>query len=283
MAVHYDAAHIAGFFDAYAEREWLRFEKSALDRAGLHLHLHYLKQFIEPGMRVLDAGAGPGRFTAELIRLGARVTVGDISPVQLEHNRRRLEEAGLEHGVESRQPLDITDLSRFADATFDAVLCYGGPISYVMDRADEAVAELLRVVKPGRRLLLSVMSKIGATRISLPGVLRLARLHGPQFIEEVVQTGLLSGEANHGHAMKMYTWSELQALIERHGGEVVAASASNHLTTFGGEGSEVVEDLWEGEPDLWRQLLDWEVRLCAEPGNLDGGTHIIAIVMRPAG
>lgn len=273
----YDAEHISSFFDAYDEREWQRFEKSALDRVGLHLHIHYLKGFIKPGTHVLDAGAGPGRFTIELAKLGAKVTVGDISAGQLEHNRRRLEQAGLEEAVTTRHQLDITDLSQFEDESFDAVVCYGGPISYVMDRADDAVAELLRVARPEAPVLLSVMSKVGAMRIHLPGVLEITREHGLAFVEGVLNTGVLTGEANFGHAMKMYAWADFNTLLEKHGAKILLASASNHLTT---SHPDVTEGLWEREPELWQHLLDWETRLCAEPGNVDGGTHIIVVVER---
>jgi len=274
---HYDPHHIAAFFDAYGEREWTRFELAPPDRVSLHVHQHYLARFIKPGMHVLDAGAGPGRFTVELAELGAKVTVGDISAGQLAQHRRRVAEAGCEEAVVARHQCDITDLSCFKDASFDAVVCYGGPISYTMDRADDAVGELLRVTKPGGWLLLSVMSKVGATRVFLPGVLSITRQHGAGFADSVLTTGVLSKEVNDGHAMKMYTWAELEALLKRHPCELVAASASNHLST---SHPETVAVVWEREPELWARLLEWELKVCAEPGNRDGGTHILAVVKR---
>jgi SAM-dependent methyltransferase len=142
--VGYDAAHIARFFDAYGEREWERerFERSPADRIGLEIHTRTLVEFVRPGDRVLDVGAGPGRFTIELARLGATVVVGDISAEQLRLNEQRVSEAGFASGVEERHVLDITDLSRFADASFDVVVCYGGPLSYVWEKADVAVRAL---------------------------------------------------------------------------------------------------------------------------------------------
>jgi ubiquinone/menaquinone biosynthesis C-methylase UbiE len=49
------------------------------------------------------------------------------------------------------------------DKTFDVVVCFGGPLSYVCDRRHQAAAELVRVTRPGGLLLVSVMSRFGAT------------------------------------------------------------------------------------------------------------------------
>lgn len=69
----------------------------------------------------------------------------------------------MESQAVARVQADVCDLSRFDSGTFDATICFGGPLSYVLDRADDALAELIRVTKPGGLLLLSVMSLIGST------------------------------------------------------------------------------------------------------------------------
>ena len=112
-----------------------------------------------------------GVFTIELAKLGAIISVGDISPRQLEINSQKVQNAGFEHAVVKREVLDITDLSEYPSQMFDAVIAYGGPLSYVFDRADDAIDELLRVIKPRGHLLLSVMSLLGSTRKLLPGIL----------------------------------------------------------------------------------------------------------------
>ncbi len=160
--VPYDPEHIARFFDEYGEREWERFDATAMDRVNLEVHLRLLREYVQPGNRVLDAGAGPGRFSLELARLGARVVAGDISPAQLELHAERTAE--VEDAIEARELLDIVDLGRFSDASFDATVCYGGPLSYVLGGADTALGELLRVTKPGGHVLVSVMSLLGAAR-----------------------------------------------------------------------------------------------------------------------
>lgn len=71
----------------------------------------------------------------------------DISPGRLKLNRENVEEAGCEQRIVARVPLDITDLSRFPECNFDRVVCFGGPLSYVFDRADDALAEMLRITR----------------------------------------------------------------------------------------------------------------------------------------
>ena len=139
---------MAAFFDEYGERECDRFEDGRTSPISAAVHAHYLRRFVSHGDRVLDAGAGPGRFTLELARLGATVTVADLSPGQLNLNRRTLTEAGLEDHVAARVHADVTDLGTFADGAFDATVCFGGPLSYVLDRADAALTELFRVTRP---------------------------------------------------------------------------------------------------------------------------------------
>ena len=83
--------------------------------------------------------------------------------MQVELNRQHVDDAGASASVVGRDVLDICDLSRFEDGTFDTVVCYGGPLNYVRELADEALGELVRVTKPGGYVLMSVMSTLGTS------------------------------------------------------------------------------------------------------------------------
>jgi SAM-dependent methyltransferase len=267
VGLSYDPEYIARFFDDYGEREWARFDTAAMDRVNLEVHRRLLGEFVRPGDRVLDAGAGPGRFTLELARLGATVVAGDISPRQLELHADKTAE--VEESIEAREVLDILDLSRFEDASFDAVVCYGGPLSYVLDGASTALGELLRVTKPGGHVLLSVMSMLGAARAffdQLPGMVE--EFGWDRAVRDIFATGDLPADINRGHVCRLYRWSDLERLFDPHPCRVVAASAANFLS--------VRQDDWD------ERFLELEVEACREPGALDGGTHIIAVLERSA-
>jgi ubiquinone/menaquinone biosynthesis C-methylase UbiE len=271
----YDRAHTEAFYDTYGEREWVRFERNAAARAGLAIHLHYLQKYIKSGDAVLDIGAGPGRFTIELARIGATITVADISNVQLEFNKHNVSEAGFESSIRERIQCDITDLSRFADNSFDAVVAYGGPISYALDRADDAIRECLRVTKPGGFVLLSVMSRLGGLRHFLPAVISLVDAVGFVALSDPWEDGLLDERFSAtGHRCKMYLSSELNNLLQAHSCNVLEMSASNYLAS---SSDDMLENRWL-DPEFWNAFLKVELEASRQPGALDGGTHIIAVL-----
>jgi ubiquinone/menaquinone biosynthesis C-methylase UbiE len=270
MQLRWDPERAAEYYDDYGEREWTRFDDGRTPAPSLDVHLEYLRRFVHKGERVLDVGAGPGRFTIELGRLGAEVTVADLSPGQLEQNRERVAAAGLEDRVVERVVADVLDLSRWPDGSFDTAVCFGGPLSYVVDRAEDGVRELVRVTRPGGLVLLSVMSLVGTVVHYLPILLDLVRRDGAAKNEEIVRTGLLAEEPDYGHlAMKLFRWSELEALLSRHGTIVAAAAAG------------LLPDERPEEPELQEFLSRVELALADEPGALSCGQHMVAVLRTP--
>ena len=256
----WDPARTAEYFDEYGEREWTRFEDGTTPGPSMTIHTRMLEGYVRPGDRVLDAGAGPGRFTLELLRLGAHVTALDISPGQLELLQAHVPDVEAVVG-------DITDLSRFADGTFDVTVCFGGPLSYVLDRAEHAVAELARVTRPGGHVLVSVMGLGGAVIHYAPILVELVRRDGPARSREVARTGFLPEGDGYGHlAMRMYLWGELEELLAPHG-EVVEGAAAG-----------VLPHLEVEEPEIRGLLEEFEERLAYDPGSRSCGEHIIGVL-----
>ena len=99
----------------------------------------------DPGLRVLDAGAGQGTMTARLGRLGFRVTSTDVSGAAVDRLRENV--SGDVHQA------SVTNLP-FDDASFDGAVL-GEVLEHVEDdRA--ALAEVARVLRPGGVVALSV-------------------------------------------------------------------------------------------------------------------------------
>jgi SAM-dependent methyltransferase len=271
----YERDLIAGIFDRYGDAEWERHETSPFARVSFHVHRSYLERFIRAGDRVLEVGAGAGRFTVELARLGASVVATDISPEQLRLNAAHVADAGLEDAVEARESADLLDLSRFEHGSFDAAVCYGGPLSWVLDGAARGIAELLRVTRAGGHVLLGVMSRYGTFRAFLEAIDEEIGKYGLQEMQDVFRTGYVPDHHSTLGRMHLFTWAELRALIEDQPCELVAASAANVLSI----GNDEVCERWlRADQAMWERFLTWEIEACAAPGAIDLGTHMIAVV-----
>jgi SAM-dependent methyltransferase len=269
MAIE-DREKVRAMYDGAGEKEWERLERDVRGRVAFEVHRRFLSRHLQPGRHVLEIGAGPGRFTFVLAELGATIDVTDFSQVQLDLNRAHLEGSDAERAIASRSTLDICDTSRFGDASFDVVLAYGGPLSYAFENAPEAMTGLLRILKPGGVLVASVMSLLGSWRYFLGGVIEEARLYGDDANDLVFDTGDMR-HIGVGHVCQMFRSHEIVDLVHASGGEVLEMSASN-WSSLGDP--ELLTEL-EADPNQWARFLDKEVRSCAEPGAVDGGTHIL--------
>ncbi|NKB68479.1 MAG: methyltransferase domain-containing protein [Candidatus Latescibacteria bacterium] len=247
----YSPEWTSNYYDEFGEKEWDRFS-GLHGRINIAIHSHYLREHVQRGSRVLEIGAGPGRFTAVLSELGCQVVVADLSQVQLDSHRIHAKEMGIEEAVEDRLLLDVCDLSTFPSHSFDAVVCYGGPISYVFEQAPTAVSECARVCKPEGVVLASVMSIWGTCHHYLEAVLDIP----VESNKLITESGDLVPQNWDGvkHQCHMYRAAELRDLVEGAGLAVQAMSASNCLSLRYGD---ALAELSEGS--MWDELLRMEL------------------------
>jgi ubiquinone/menaquinone biosynthesis C-methylase UbiE len=102
------------------------------------------------GNEVLEVGCGSGIAVQLFAEAGAKVTAVDLTDWAVETTRRRLEAFGLEGDV---RQADAEQLP-FWDRSFDLVFSWG-VIHHTTDM-DKALAELVRVCRPGGRVVLMV-------------------------------------------------------------------------------------------------------------------------------
>jgi ubiquinone/menaquinone biosynthesis C-methylase UbiE len=131
---------IAPGYDEHITHTHLEAAREGLRHAGLR-----------PGMRFLDVAAGSGALSIPAARLGARVLATDLSGVMLERLAARARAEGLE--------LETRAMDGHALALEDAAFDVSGSQFGVMLFPDmpRGVRELVRVTKPGGRVLMNVL------------------------------------------------------------------------------------------------------------------------------
>jgi SAM-dependent methyltransferase len=179
-------------FDDWPERyrRWFATPIGALvKRFELELLLELLQP--RPGERLLDAGCGSGIFTAPLIERGAAVVGVDLSLPMLRHAVRDLP-------AQRFAPVaaDLRALP-FADDRFDH--CVSVTALEFVAEGRRAVAELFRVTRPGGRIVVATLNRLGpwaarrtaAARADAGSVFRQAHFRSP---DELAALAPVAGE-----------------------------------------------------------------------------------------
>ncbi|MCO4747245.1 MAG: methyltransferase domain-containing protein [Proteobacteria bacterium] len=102
---------------------------------------------LQPGQRILEVGAGLGKFTMPMLEAGLDVTCLDLSPVMLE----RLEQSATEQGHSVKTvAADVADVGSHFGAEFDRVVGFF-TLHHMVDLPNIFTA-IRSVMKPGARL-----------------------------------------------------------------------------------------------------------------------------------
>ncbi|MEU3669517.1 class I SAM-dependent methyltransferase [Streptomyces virginiae] len=144
-----------GFYDGLADRYDLIYADwdASVTRQGRALDA-LLTTALGPGPHtVLDNACGIGTQSLGLSALGHKVTGTDLSPLSAARAAREAARRG------PALPVAAADMRAlpFADASFDAVVCADNALPHLLTARDvcAALAETLRVLRPGGLLLLS--------------------------------------------------------------------------------------------------------------------------------
>ena len=132
-----------------------RLEKNRQGQLEYFVTMHYIHRFLKPGDRVLEIGAGTGRYSVALAKEGCWVSSVELAESNL--NELRKNAKGLD-GIEAVQG-DALDLGRFGDNTFDLTLSFG-PMYHLYEEEDRhrALDEAIRVTKPGGIVMAAFLS-----------------------------------------------------------------------------------------------------------------------------
>jgi demethylmenaquinone methyltransferase / 2-methoxy-6-polyprenyl-1,4-benzoquinol methylase len=167
-------ADVAAMFDDVAQKYDLTNDILSAGNAPLWRIATVRAVDPQPGEKILDIAAGTGTSAAALAKKGAEVTALDLSAGMIAVGRERHPEITFVEGDAERLP--------FADDTFDAVTISFG-LRNVNDPI-QALAEMVRVLKPGGRVVVCEFSTppLAALRFGystyltrlLPGIAKLS-------------------------------------------------------------------------------------------------------------
>ena len=113
-----------------------RLEKSRQGQMEYFVTMNYIHKFLKPGDRVLEIGAGTGRYSVALAKEGYKVSSVELVAGNL--NKLREKARGLDN-IDAHQG-DALDLGRFGDDSFDVTLSFG-PMYHLYEPEDHRLGE----------------------------------------------------------------------------------------------------------------------------------------------
>lgn len=147
---------ISSFYDQAHEDD--RLHRSRHGQLEYYVTMEYIHRYAAEGSKVLEVGAGTGRYSIALAKEGMDVTAVELvesNLAVLRKNSRGLENIRAFQG-------DAADLSRFVDDMFDVTLLFGPMYHlYETEEVNRAIDEAIRVTKPGGVIFFAFISVFG--------------------------------------------------------------------------------------------------------------------------
>jgi ubiquinone/menaquinone biosynthesis C-methylase UbiE len=148
-------ANITKFYDDYDEDS--RLIKDNSHSIEFITTTKYMNDYIYTDDKILELGAGTGRYSFYYSKKGCSVTALELSQKHVDIMKNKLKDKNLNMEVLKGNALD---LSRFNNNTYDCVLCLG-PIYHLTTDEDrfKCIDECLRVLKPGGVIAISYINR----------------------------------------------------------------------------------------------------------------------------
>ena len=254
--------------------EWGRLDREPLE---FIINMHHIKAHLPGGARILDNGAGPGKYAFFLTNLGHKVTLSDITPKLVETAIVKAKENPQLPELEGFHVLDATDLSVFADDYFDAVLMLG-PFYHLQDEESrrKALNELRRVTRPGGKVFVAFMTRTRFLATSLQYPQRWKPNHTAEGIKEFLDTGLFNHDEE-GRFTGAYYFNidDIKPFMESSGFKTINLIGSRSIA---GTMTEEQWSYWRSRgDDEYKTIMELVISESENPYVLGVSSHILYI------
>ncbi len=262
---------VVQYYEQYNEHARLTTDNSR--RLEFITTTHLMDKYIPEHAELLDLGAGTGIYSFYFAGKGCKVTSTDLTPKHVEMIRARIAKDGIANMV--AETADATDLSPYADESFDAVLCLG-PMYHLTDRAAQlnCLRECNRVLRPGGIVGIAYVNRL----FIYPHLVRMdPRYLTREWMERILEKGEISASASDCFWTDAYFHlpEEMDALCGECGILRLEHAATDGIGMYM---RQAVNDFTPEEFALW---VDYHLRTCTAPSALGASNHGLFIGQKP--
>ncbi len=235
-----------------------RLTKSKAAQVEFITTVKYIEQYLKPGARILDIGAGSGAYSLYFARKGFQVSALELADSNI---------AVFQAKLTPELPIDLVqgnalDLGRYGDQSFDIVLLLG-PLYHLHSDTDKlrCIQEAIRVCKPGGKIFFAFITN--------DIVIMTMQQENPEY--------LLMGDYNKetfqldDFPFVFHSLSRCRELLEKGGIRICKEIASDGV-------SELLKDLINRMDDAsYQQYLRYHFYTCEKPEHLGMSNHLLFI------
>lgn len=258
-----------------SEVEWRRLRQDPYHQLEHMVTMHFLQKYLPKHGLVLDAGGGPGRYAIEFAKAGYDLVLLDLVPEMLELAQRKAKQARVKRNFKGFLQGSIENLSRFQDATFDAVMCLGGPLNHLLSKKqrENAAKELVRVAKRNAPIFVSVISRLGLLRTILTGF-----PHEMCYAKHHWETGdYIPGVYGQGFtAAHWFLPEELHRLFEKQNVQVLEMAGLEGLSSLH---RKETNKLYRDQ-EKWRMWVEIIMETCTHPSVVGNAEHFLLVAKK---
>lgn len=253
--------------------EWGRLEREPIE---FQVNWHYLKKYLPETGKLLDNGAGPGKYSLELAKAGYTVTLSDLTPRLVDSAKNKAIDLGVESYFDGFYTADARELTMLKDEQFDSALMLG-PMYHLQEENDQikAIEELKRVTKKNGIVFVAFMPRIRHVFTSLMQPENWKPNNTMDAIRQFSESGCFN-HADEGRFTGAYYFEieDINPFMEEQGFETIELIGSN-------VGALLSDENWhywrsKGESEV-QKVINLIKERAADPHILGMSSHLLYI------
>lgn len=259
-------SYLIDFYNTYDEDSRLALRHGSVEFLTT---MRYIEKYLRSGNKVLEIGAGTGRYSHALAREGYAVDAIELVPHNIDIFRKNTlpgENVSITEG-------NALDLSAFADDSYDITLLLG-PLYHLYSEEDkrQALREAVRVTKPGGIVFTAYVISDGS-------LLEMGFMHGEIDVAAYLRDGLLDAETFAAHSQPQ----DLFELVRKEDIDALMAAfpvRRLHYVATDGLSLLMREAIDKMAPETFALYLNYHFVICERPDVAGLSSHVLDIFQK---
>lgn len=257
---------IVNYYENYREED--RITTNHARRIEFLTTIKQMENLFLGTLDILDCAAGTGAYAFYLAEQGHRLTATDITPRHIAYIKEHLTDKP--YTMDTRV-LDATDMSCFADESFDVVLNMG-PFYHLTDERLrlKCFEESLRVLKTGGYLVIAYIPRFYVNQML---AMTDQKYLDPELLAQIRDTGILKYDDPKCFWTETYysASDEMQELYSKYDLNIVKHFAQDGLAPLF---HQKVDEWNDQQFETWFQ---YHLSVCGEKSILDMSNHVLIV------